>query len=452
MEKESHKKPGKIIRLTGTVLIISAVSILLWSKSSIRQSSVDAAAQERTVYVQGQKGEFELIRNGQPFVVRGGAGMGFYKELREAGGNTIRVYDTLQLGAVLDSALRYDLAVIADLPMPGSKHLRNFYEDRQLSSALHQGLLNTVKQHKDHPALLMWNLGNEVVFPIHPRYKSFYSFYNGLLKEIKEIDPNHPVCSSLESYERRVLIKMRLRVPGLDLVGFNTFGHLATLESSLDRFAWFWTGPYLITETGPNGYWEESTTAWKAPIEVSSRVKAEQVRLRYSSQMPLGDPRFLGACFFYWGNHREATSTWFSIFDRNGRKTAMYSAIAEFWGSAESLDIPVLNTLSIEGKTAKDHILLEPEGRHTALLNWENLDDTCDVADVQWNIRPEDWYSHKLDHVEKPKSLNQYIVHSNRNSMAFRVPTSVGPYRIYASIVLDNGSVETANIPFYTIQ
>ena len=57
-----------------------------------------------TVYIEQTETGYRLIRNGETFYIKGGGGNGYLKELKIAGGNTIRVYDTINSKQTLDKA------------------------------------------------------------------------------------------------------------------------------------------------------------------------------------------------------------------------------------------------------------------------------------------------------------------------------------------------------------
>ena len=87
-------------------LILSCLLLYLSSLSCNRSRSIDSA--EKAVYIKNQNGKYLLYRNGEPFFVKGASGFTNLKQLRAAGGNTIRVWDTSHLGSILDSAQAKD--------------------------------------------------------------------------------------------------------------------------------------------------------------------------------------------------------------------------------------------------------------------------------------------------------------------------------------------------------
>src|SRR5690606_18258098 len=136
------------------------------------------------------------IRNGKPFYIKGGAAHPDYlKELKEAGANTARIYDTINLQNTLDQAEALGLAVVADIPMPKLHTDAAFYEDDRIFEELKRRISRVVKEHKDHPALLYWNLGNELYYPYFYKESNLHERFNILIDLIHELDPNHPVST-----------------------------------------------------------------------------------------------------------------------------------------------------------------------------------------------------------------------------------------------------------------
>jgi beta-galactosidase/beta-glucuronidase len=106
-------------------------------------------------------GTHRLIRDGQPYFVKGVGGHTHLAELAAAGGNSIRTWGTDHLDELLDQAHRHGLTVCVGLWLG---HERHGFDYQDLSSVVDQ--LDTcrkaVHRYKDHPAVLMWGIGNEM--------------------------------------------------------------------------------------------------------------------------------------------------------------------------------------------------------------------------------------------------------------------------------------------------
>ncbi|WP_158618217.1 glycoside hydrolase family 2 TIM barrel-domain containing protein [Chitinophaga lutea] len=413
------------------------------------QSPVPAHKPAVRISKEGKK--YVLYRNDTPFIVKGAAGFTHMRQLREAGGNTVRVWDTAQLGRILDEAHAHQLAVIAGLPMPVSSIL-SFYQDTAKTAAQYSAFRAVVNRYKSHPALLMWCLGNEVDFPYRPKFKPFYKAYNRLLNMIHADDPDHPVTTAVINMNHRMIYNIRWKVDGLDLISVNIFGSLRYMDRHLSKLSWAWSGPFLITEWGINGPWEsDGTTAWGAPIERSSGRKAEQY-LQLYKYMPVNNPRFLGACVFFWGQKQETTHTWFSLFSDNGASSQAVNVMQFLWTNRwPEHNAPALKEVRVDGKGAWDNILLNPATVHTAEMVFDALPG--DSIRIKWELLKEDWYMKNWyePNLKKPASFDSLLLSCEGYKVTFRAPAKTGPYRIFATVFDDKGRFAAANTPFYVV-
>ncbi|HEU4552114.1 MAG TPA: glycoside hydrolase family 2 TIM barrel-domain containing protein [Chitinophaga sp.] len=387
-----------------------------------------------------------LYRNGRPFVVKGASGYTHLEVLRQMGGNTIRTWDTLNLAAILNEAQRNNLAVIVGLPMPGSSYLSYFYKDTAKVNAQYRALQQVVEQYKHHPALLMWCLGNELEFKASPAQRPFYKAFNNLLDMIHAADPDHPVTTTMTNFSVIQAMLMQWQLHHLDLISINAFGELQVLDSKLQHYARWWSGPFLVTEWGAYGPWEVQQTAWDAPIENTSTKKAEHYQQLYR-QLPLKNPRCLGALVFYWGQKQETTPTWFSLFDEQGRRTEAVNVIQQLWTGQPAMgSAPAVRYMLLNKKGAADNIILTPRSLQTAELLMES--PPRDSLVFQWQVMQEDWFS---ELGQNPRLLLDTVITGN-TACLFRTPAKEGPYRIYVKVSDGHGQIATANTPFYIVK
>lgn len=401
----------------------------------------------RKVWVARENGKYILYRNGTPFIVKGGSGYTNMTRLKTIGGNTIRTWDTTRLGAILDDAAANNLAVIAGFYVPESKYLDYFYRNQKKVDSQYVAFREIVRRYRSHPALLMWCLGNEVDFPFKARYNKFYDVYNRLLDMIHTEDPDHPITTTMVNYQFRNVMNIRLKVPGLDILAFNTFGDLRHLRRNLTSFSWLWNGPFLITEWGIFSPQESKCTAWGVPIEPTSTNKAGLYREFYTKDLPVDNPRFLGSLTFYWGQKEEVTPTWYSIIGENGTTTAMVGEMQALWtGVAPQHKAPELEYMLVNGKKASDNILMQPGTLQTAFIKLKT--PAIDGLRIVWKVLDEDFDPRGIN---LPVERKVDITPADSVSVTFRAPPKEGPYRIYSWIYDAYGNVATANTPFYVV-
>ena len=140
-----------------------------------------------------------------------------FRLMAELGINTVRVY-TPPRRDLLDAALRHGLRVMVGLPW--AQHIA-FLDDRTLRTQIEQDLLGAVRALGDHPAVLMFALGNEIPPSIvrwHGRLR-IERFLRALYRKAKNISP-----SSLFTYVNFPPTEF-LDLSFFDVCAFNVYLH-----------------------------------------------------------------------------------------------------------------------------------------------------------------------------------------------------------------------------------
>lgn len=136
--------------------------------------------------------QHELLLNDKPFKIKGVGGEENLSTLKDLGGNSIRTWGVDRLGEVLDAAERHQLMVCAGIWLGHQRHGFSYQDADGVAKQLEEALAS-VKQYKDHPALLMWGVGNEMEGEGND--PSVWYAVNHLAREIKKIDPDHPTMT-----------------------------------------------------------------------------------------------------------------------------------------------------------------------------------------------------------------------------------------------------------------
>jgi hypothetical protein len=85
---------------------------------------------------------------------------------------------------------------------------------------------------------------------------------------VKGIDPAHPTFTAVAGMTEQKAKGLNEHAPHLDYVGVNTYGGLFSLRGQLAKIGW--TRPWLVTEWGPQGFWERPKSKSGAPLEQTS--------------------------------------------------------------------------------------------------------------------------------------------------------------------------------------
>ncbi len=400
-----------------------------------------------TVHVVNSKGKFQLIRNGEPFYIKGGAAHPDYlKELKAAGANTARIYDTISLTETLDEALELGLAVVVDIPFPKFVNDPYFFEDDNYFIPLKGRVERVVQQHKDHPALLYWNLGNEIYYPYFYTPTRFYKNYNILIDLIHNIDPNHPVSTVTIGANKLRVLSIHRKSTELDFVSFNSFGVLSQFSSKLKPIKPIWAGPHVITEWGVNGPWEAQLTKWEVPIEETSTKKAEQIKERYHNYLaPLKEENSFGSFIFYWGKKNEVTPTWYSLFGNDKLKSQGVFEMEKIWKNQNlKYTGPKLEYILLNGRGAGESIILPPS--NSAEVEVINADSQNGPLIFSAEVRFESW-----NKFGESILVDDSVLMGKDNRIIFKTPEKEGPYRIFVYLTDGSEYYATANIPFYVL-
>lgn len=430
------------------ILIIILIFLGSYFVRNNERINIDSA----TVYIKKTGSNYELYRNGKPFYIQGASGDSYMEELKDAGANTFRVYDTINLRTTLDKAKDLNLAVIVDLMLPKFKGNEKYYKDLKVREELNKSIFNVVENNKDHPALLMWNF-NEIEYPHKLKHKYFRTFFGGIIDKIHQIDMNHPVSTSVTGSNKKQIASLKLWCPELDLISINIFGGLTYLKYEFYKLSLIWDGPYYLSEWGSNGPWEESRkTSWGAPIEMSSTQKSKELRNRYNAFMPKkDDDRCLGNLVFFWGQKQERTHTWFSLFSETGEKSKMVQDLTSIWSdSLPKNNAPNITKVSINNRFAGNNIVLDFEQNITASVSYTDVDN--DSLTIKWELYPENWAYFFGSKETKPEKISNAIIEIKNNHIVLNAPKKEGPYRLFAYVYDDMGNFATSNIPFYVLK
>ena len=392
------------------------------------------------------KGEYRLYRDGQEYFVKGGGGSEQWEELARIGGNSVRTWSTDNAKAMLDKAHALGLTVMMGLWMQHERHGFD-YDDKPKVQAQLDYFRKIVMEIKDHPALLLWGIGNEV--DLFYTNTNVWKAVNDIAKMIHEVDPHHPtstVTAGLDPAEVKLIMQ---DAPEIDIYCINTYGDIAGVKKNLANYGW--KGPYMITEWGPNGHWEVTKTRWGAPIEQTSAEKAVSYKERYENEILAASKNCMGSYVFLWGFKQETTSTWYGLFTRDGLRAEPIDDLERFWSGKEPANkAPHLSSLIIDGKQAVESIMLTAEKKYSA--NAIVTDPENDKLQARWQIVPESTDIKAGGDAETaPIPINGLFKDKSVESGSFRAPKAEGAYRLFYEVTDGNGHCAYGNIPFYVV-
>ena len=382
---------------------------------------------------------FQLIRDGKPYFVRGvGLTNGSMAMAAGLGANSVRTWGAEQLGKILDEAQAHGMTVCAGFWLGHERHGFKYSDQAALQRQADE-LRKVVLQYKEHPALLVWGIGNEM--EADGSNPDIWNTVNDLARMVKELDPNHPTMTVIAELgdDGRKVRQLHKLCPAIDLIGINSYATAATVQERYKAAGG--TRPYIVTEFGPRGWWESTKTEWGAALEPTSTEKAEMYRKAYTATIG-NQPLCVGSYAFLWGWKQEATSTWFGLVLPDGSRVAASDTMSEFWsGQAPANRCPVVEPLRSEGG------LVSADPGKTLTMHLKAHDPEGDPLSVVWNLQREGTPAGGGDAEPDPPSFPDALLEKSDDHVIVRLPEHPGGYRLFATVRDNHGGAATASLP-----
>lgn len=401
-----------------------------------------SANQPVKVEIKKEGDDYVLYRAGKPYFIKGAVGWDKLDELVAAGANSLRSSPKM-----LDEAHNKGLTVLVNLPVAAERSGFDYNDEKAVREQFDKAI-RIVEEYKNHPAVLMWAIGNELdhIPGEKPYNLKVWNAVNQIAGRIKEVDPNHPVLTVVGYGMLEKIEDIKERSPNLDLLGINAYASVVNVPEWLSKYGW--NKPYAVTEWGPSGWWEVPRTKTGVVIEETSSEKASVYGERYDKVI-LGDPRCVGSYVFLWtSNRQERTHTWFNMF-HNDLRTQTVEVMQHKWtGKYPANRVPQVHGITINGNNALDHVVLKPGSVNKAQVDLNDPDQ--DALRLEWEILPEPRqfgaYAGQGEVKPEPVASGKQPA----GEISFNTPEETGrDYRLFVYVYDDHGNIGVANIPFH---
>lgn len=392
--------------------------------------------------VKGPGGVWTLTRGGKPYEIRGIGGSVELDLAAASGANSIRTWGSDAAPRMLSEAKRLGMTVTVGFWL---SHNAGDYANEGYKSSLREEVKRTVSTHAKDSALLMWAIGNETNAGADT--VEAWKFIGELAALCRRLDPGHPVMTVQAHPGTATLDRMVAHAPAIDIIGVNSYGGLTWWPALLQGSTF--TGPFIVTEFGPNGHWEVAKTAWGAPLEQTSSEKAKSYGERYAFITGL-KPRCLGSYVFFWDQKQERTPTWYGLFVENapaiglkGEAGPIIDVMALAWGGRRPASrAPSIGQFRVAGKEVRE---LRSATPFTATISASDADQ--DKLTWVFEVMLEatqlgDGGSHE----GRPGHVDGAVAATG--SVATVKVAKPGNYRLFAYALDGRGRVATANLPF----
>ncbi len=419
----------------------------LLSISAILCGPLSPAQAASVVIKEETPGHFVLLRDGKPFVIHGAGGTLHLKNLVKYGGNSIRTWgiDSLEQKIdgkpLLDYCQELGIAVTAGIWIGHERHGFNYSDEAQLEKQ-RDVVRAAVRKYRDHPALLMWGLGNEMEGPNSDgKDVRIWKELNVLAGIVKQEDPKHPVMTVIAGAAESKVKGILANYPNIDVLGVNAYGGASGAVRACKAAGW--KKPFVLTEFGPQGHWEVGKTSWGAPIEPFSREKAAS----YYATLSLLSENMdicLGSYVFLWGQKQEVTATWYGMFLASGEKLPTVDAVCRAWiDKWPDNRCPKITVFDSPLKQAT----VAPDQSVSATVTTEDPEN--DPLNFEWSVVEESTDLKTGGDAESaPPAVQGAIVSHEDGKVTIKTPAKPGNYRLFVVVRDGKGSASADNIPF----
>lgn len=317
------------------IFLVLIIIFVIFSLSS----EFISASQVRIV---GAQGKWQLMVDGKPFYIKG-AGFGktvhagnidyYFNEMKKLGLNSFRTWgigDDTPL--MLEKASKYGLKVNVGIWLlqnkKGVPKVVDYVKGEKYKRETLKEIENNVRKLKDYPAVLMWNVGNEVVMNLETEEEkiAYAKYVEEICKLIHKIDPNHPVISTCAwSFAWPYFKKY---TPSLNIYGVNIYGGVVVIQEEWERLKI--DKPYLITEYGPHGEWEVPKDKNGQAIIPSEKEKARAYFNAWENYIKKNKGSNLGGYAFIFEGNEDFGGAWFNIFMLDQKRVSYWKIYEMF--------------------------------------------------------------------------------------------------------------------------
>lgn len=383
---------------------------------------------------------YKLLRGGQPYFIKGAGGDASKQLLKDSGGNSFRTWGAGGLDAKLDEAQKLGLTVTIGIWLGHKEHGFN-YNDQAAVAAQFEEAKKAILHYRNHPALLMWGIGNEMEGYEKGDDSAMWKAVEDIAKMAKALDPNHPTMTVIAEIGGDRVPCINKYCSDIDVIGINSYGGGPSIPERYKAAGG--VKPYVFTEYGPGGTWEVGKTSWGAANELTSTEKAKWYRNVYDKAIA-NQPLCLGAYAFAWGNKQEATATWYGVMLPDGKRLGAVDALQEAWSGKQPANrAPEIAGLKLTGANS-----VAPGA--TVQVALEPSDPERDPLAVKWVLQYDPASYHLNGEAEAvPPTYPDAIVKSDNASATVHMPKYGGGYRLYAYVYDDHNGAAVANLPLF---
>ena len=308
------------------------------------------------VSVSGTQGNWKLLVNGSPYQIKGvtfgppsAASLAYMPNLQAMGVNTIRTWGTdATTQPLLDAAAAYGIKVINGFWLNQNA---DYVNDTNYKTTTLTAIENAVNMYKNHPGVLMWDVGNEVILTLQNYYSgaqleaernAYAQYVDQVAQAIHSIDPHHPVTST--DAWTGAWPYYKANAPHLDLYAVNSYGAACSVKQN-----WIsggYTVPYIVTESGPAGEWEVPNDANGVPTQETDVQNSQGYATAWNC-ITGHTGVALGATLFNYGIENDFGGVWFNLLTGHWRRLSDFTVAQLYSGHISNNTPPVISNMTL---------------------------------------------------------------------------------------------------------
>ncbi len=261
---------------------------------------------------ESEQKRFKLFES---FQIRGVCGDRDLERLARIGVNTVRGY-TIEEPAVmrekLDRAHRLGMKMIVSEWMPHHGDNKNnqgviwTFDYQAKGDQMVGNLIRKVEGIGDHPAILMWGLGNEVHID-----EPYLRVVNRMSLEIHKRFAHHITSLTMVNAKPEAIAAVKKFAPDLDVLGIQSYS-LGAVRGGIKKTEALWGKPFYMSEFNTNGPWNFGKTPWGVELDEPTTRKVSDLKNCYAAID--ASPLCLGSTIFVWGPYSTGDRpTYFSL-------------------------------------------------------------------------------------------------------------------------------------------
>lgn len=250
-----------------------------------------------------EEGEKRLQRF-ESFQIKGVCGDQDLERLSKLGVNTVRGYTIGEPATMiqkLDEADRLGMKMILSEWMP--HHGKNKNKDgntwdfdyEQRGDKMVDNLMRRVEGIGDHPAILMWGLGNEVHLD-----EPYLRVVNRMSEAIHQRFPHHLISLTMINAKPDAIAAVKKYAPDLYVLGIQSYSRGA-VRGAIKKTEELRGKPFYLSEFNTNGPWNFGITEWG--VEYDEPVTRKVTDLLDCYAAIDASPLCLGSTIFVWGTY-----------------------------------------------------------------------------------------------------------------------------------------------------